>query len=192
MHVVIVGNGIAGITAARQLRKQSDCRITIISKETDYFFSRTALMYVYMGHLKFEHTQPYENWFWQKNRIELIRGTVQNIDFEQKILQLSTNSQTVLYKPTLLERLTKVAKKQTSIPTNLSTLSYDKLILATGSSPRIGDWPGKELTGVQGLYSYQDLQSLEKLSANLTHAVIVGGGLIGVELAEMLCSRGKK
>jgi NAD(P)H-nitrite reductase large subunit len=189
MHVVIIGNGIAGITAARHIRKQSDCRITVISKETDFFFSRTALMYVYMGHLKFEHTQPYENWFWQKNSIELIRGTAQNIDFEQKTIQLSADSQTVVYQPTFLERLTKVAPKQVSSSSNIQTLSYDKLILATGSVPRMGNWPGQELAGVQGLYSYQDLQALELSSSQLKRAVIAGGGLIGVELAEMLHSR---
>ena len=192
MHVVIVGNGIAGITAARHIRKQSDCRITVISKETDFFFSRTALMYVYMGHLKFEHTQPYENWFWQKNRIELVRGTVEDIDFDKKTVQLSADSRTVIYKPSLLERLTKVASKPISQSANLKELQYDKLILATGSVPRIGDWPGTELSGVQGLYSYQDLELLETNSPHLKHAVIAGGGLIGVELAEMLHSRGIK
>ncbi|HAH38282.1 MAG TPA: FAD-dependent oxidoreductase, partial [Algoriphagus sp.] len=70
-HIVIIGNGISGITCARHLRKlDSDVKITVISGESKYFFSRTALMYVYMGHMKFEHTQPYENWFWQKNRID--------------------------------------------------------------------------------------------------------------------------
>ncbi len=59
-HIVIIGNGIAGVTAARHIRKNSDKRITIISGESDYFFARTALMYVYMGHMKFEHTQPSE------------------------------------------------------------------------------------------------------------------------------------
>ena len=68
-HVVIIGNGIAGVTAARHIRKLSDKKITIISAESEYFFSRTALMYVYMGHMKFEHTQPYENHFWKKNNI---------------------------------------------------------------------------------------------------------------------------
>jgi NAD(P)H-nitrite reductase large subunit len=192
MHVVIVGNGIAGITAARHIRRQSDCRITVISKETDFFFSRTALMYVYMGHLKFEHTQPYENWFWQKNRIELIRGTVEEIDFYQKTVQLSADSRTVIYKPSLLERLTKVASKPTSASSTIQTLSYDKLILATGSVPRVSDWPSNELAGVQGLYSYQDLELLETNSPNIKQAVIAGGGLIGVELAEMLHSRGIK
>ena len=61
MHIVIIGNGIAGISTARHVRKQSsEAEITVISAETDYFWSRTALMYIYMGHMKFEHTQPYE------------------------------------------------------------------------------------------------------------------------------------
>ncbi|AYQ35563.1 NAD(P)/FAD-dependent oxidoreductase [Runella sp. SP2] len=190
MHVVIIGNGIAGTTAARELRKRSDCRITVISKETDYFFSRTALMYVYMGHLKFEHTQPYENWFWQKNKIELVRGTIESVDFAQRKLFLSADSQTVIYQPTLLERLTKVASKPTTSASQVRELSYDKLIIATGSVPRFGDWSKTHLEGVQGLYSFQDLEKLERSSAGVKQAVIVGGGLIGVELAEMLHSRG--
>ena len=70
-HIVIIGNGISGITAARHIRKLSDYRITVISSETEHFYSRTALMYIYMGHMKYEHTKPYEDWFWEKNRIEL-------------------------------------------------------------------------------------------------------------------------
>ncbi|MDX1666364.1 MAG: FAD/NAD(P)-binding oxidoreductase, partial [Saprospiraceae bacterium] len=69
MHIAIIGNGVAGITAARFIRKLSDHDITVISSETDYFFSRTALMYIYMGHMRFRDTQPYEPWFWEKNRI---------------------------------------------------------------------------------------------------------------------------
>jgi NAD(P)H-nitrite reductase large subunit len=160
MHVIIIGNGIAGITAARHLRKQSDCRITVISKESDYFFSRTALMYVFMGHLKLEHTKPYEDWFWAKNKIELVRAEVQTIDFQEKKINFTNNSD----------------------------IRYDKLIIATGSQPRWGHW-SMPLAGVQGLYSVQDLELLEKNAKNTRHAVIVGGGLIGVELAEMLHSR---
>ena len=62
----------------------SDNKITIISAETEYFFSRTALMYIYMGHMKFEHTQPYENWFWEKNRIELKKGFVSKVNHQNK------------------------------------------------------------------------------------------------------------
>ena len=66
-HVVIVGNGIAGVTAARHIRKNSNKKITIISAESEHFFSRTALMYVYMGHMRFKDLKPYEDHFWSKN-----------------------------------------------------------------------------------------------------------------------------
>ncbi|MGJ8733759.1 MAG: NAD(P)/FAD-dependent oxidoreductase [Cellulophaga sp.] len=162
-HIVIIGNGIAGVTAARHIRKLSDKKITIISAESEYFFSRTALMYVYMGHMKFEHTQPYENWFWKKNRIELVNGYVNNVDHSNKKVDLE----------------------------NLS-ISYDKLIIATGSKPNKFGWPGQDLKGVQGLYSKQDLEQLQKNAPDnktCKRAVIVGGGLIGIEMAEMLRSR---
>jgi len=163
-HVVIIGNGVSGVTAARHIRKLSKKRITIISAETDYFFSRTALMYVYMGHMKFEHTQPYENWFWEKNRIELKKGFVEEIDYSKKILSLTGGDQ----------------------------MTYDKLILAVGSKPNKFGWPGQDLDGVQGLYSKQDLDLMEENTTEhkVERAVIVGGGLIGVEMAEMLHSRG--
>ncbi len=163
-HIVIIGNGISGVTAARHIRKLSDKRITIISAESDFFFSRTALMYVYMGHLKFEHTQPYENWFWKKNRIELKKGFVKRIETETKTLHFSEGD----------------------------TLKYDKLIIATGSKSNKFGWKGQDLKGVQGLYSKQDLESLEVYAPNKKaskRAIIVGGGLIGIELAEMLNTR---
>lgn len=163
-HIVIIGNGISGITAARHIRKLSDKRITVISAETDYFFSRTALMYVYMGHMKFEHTQPYEPWFWKKNRIQLVKAFVKNVNHQDKLLELQEGQ----------------------------SISYDKLIIATGSKPNKFGWPGQDLKGVQGLYSKQDLDGVEKYAPDnktCKRAVIVGGGLIGIELAEMLRTR---
>jgi NAD(P)H-nitrite reductase large subunit len=161
-NIIIIGNGISGITAARHIRKKSNANITVISSETKYFFSRTALMYIYMGHMKFEHTQPFEPWFWKKNRINLIQDYVETIDFKNKSLSLK----------------------------NAQPVKYDKLILAVGSKPNKFGWPGQDLKGVQGLYSYQDLLELEENTKNgIKRAVIVGGGLIGIELAEMLLSR---
>jgi len=134
-------------------------RITVISGESKYFFSRTALMYVSMGHMKFEHTQPYENWFWEKNRIELIHQWVKKVQFGEKTLIFSSGEK----------------------------LSYDKLVIATGSKPNKFGWPGQDLKGVQGLYSKQDLENFEEnTSSNVSRALIVGGGLIGIEMAEML------
>ncbi|WP_456438540.1 NAD(P)/FAD-dependent oxidoreductase [Psychroserpens sp.] len=163
-NIVIIGNGISGVTLARHIRKLSDKKITIISAETNYFFSRTALMYVYMGHMKFEHTQPYEDWFWKKNRIELLNAFVEEINTDNKSLKLA----------------------------NGSNINYDKLVIATGSKPNKFGWPGQDINGVMGMYHKQDLDNLEKHAPNkdvCKRAVIVGGGLIGIELAEMLNSR---
>lgn len=160
-HIVIIGNGISGITAARHIRKLSAHNITVISAETDYFFSRTALMYVYMGHMKYEHTQPYEAGFWKKNNIGLKKGYVTGINPGEKVLFFGDGE----------------------------TLGYDTLIIASGSRPNTFGWKGQELKGVQGLYSKQDLELLEENTRAISRAVIVGGGLIGIELAEMLRSR---
>ena len=84
-QIVIIGNGISGTTAARHIRKHSRDHITIISHETKYFYSRTALMYIYMGHMRLEDTQPYETWFWEKNNIELRQDTALHLDTKKKI-----------------------------------------------------------------------------------------------------------
>lgn len=92
MKIIIIGNGISGVTAARWVRKLSDHQITIISSETEYFFSRTALMYIYMGHMRNVDTQPYEPYFWKKNRIDLVQDFVSQVDFENKSLSLKSGS----------------------------------------------------------------------------------------------------
>lgn len=163
-NIIIIGNGISGVTAARHIRKLSDKKITLISEETEFFFSRTALMYIYMGHMKFMHTQPYEPSFWSKNRIELKKARVTGVLPESNTIVLSDGN----------------------------TLQYDQLILAVGSKPNKFGWPGQDLKGVTGLYHKQDLDAIENLAPNnqvCKRAVIVGGGLIGIELAEMLHSR---
>jgi NAD(P)H-nitrite reductase large subunit len=161
-HIVIIGNGISGVTAARHIRKNSDYQITIISSETRHFFSRTALMYVYMGHLKFEHTKPYEDFFWKKNRIDLVFDHVVKVNTERQQVDLKSGN----------------------------TLHYDALIIASGSRSNKFGWPGQDLMGVQGLYSYNDLVLMEGNTKAINHAVLVGGGLIGIEMAEMLLTRG--
>jgi 3-phenylpropionate/trans-cinnamate dioxygenase ferredoxin reductase component len=162
MHVAILGNGITGTTVARHLRKRDpDVRITMISGESTYHYSRPALMYVYMGHLRYQDIKPYEDHFWADNRIDLKRGWVTRVDTAARTLHFQEGD----------------------------TLAYDALVLATGSQPNRFGWPGQDLDRVHGLYSLQHLVSLERLTPQLEHAVIVGGGLIGIELAEMLHTR---
>ncbi|SHG84729.1 Pyridine nucleotide-disulphide oxidoreductase [Flavobacterium micromati] len=160
-HLVIIGNGIAGVTLARHIRKKSTSKITIVSSENEYFFSRTALMYVFMGHMKFNHIQSYENGFWKKNNINLVHGLVTAVVPESKEIIIQNNEK----------------------------IAFEKLVIATGSKSNKFGWPGQDLKGVTGLYHKQDLEALENWAPTTKRAVIVGGGLIGIELAEMLRSR---
>ena len=114
-----------------------------------------------MGHMKYENIKPYEDWFWEKNRIGLKRAYVESVDTENKSIRLSGGE----------------------------AMAYDKLVIATGSKPNKFGWPGQDAIGVQGLYSYQDLEAMEANTKDISRAVIVGGGLIGIEMAEMLRSR---
>ncbi len=160
-HIVIIGNGISGITCARHIRKKTKDAITVISAESEHFYSRTALMYIYMGHMKYEHTKPYEDFFWSKNNIRLLKKRITKIDDEAKNIMADDGT----------------------------VINFDKLIIATGSVTAMYNWPGQDLKGVSGLYNLQDLQKIEKETENIKQAVIIGGGLIGVELAEMLHTR---
>lgn len=161
-HLVIIGNGIAGITLAQQLRRRScQCRITIISAESPLHFSRTALMYVYMGHMRFQDLIPYADWYFREQKLDLVHDYVTKVDTDKKQLTLQKGE----------------------------SIQYDTLVLATGSRPAYFNWPGQELPGVQGLVTLQDLELMEQNTKDIREAVVVGGGLIGIEMAEMLKSR---
>jgi NAD(P)H-nitrite reductase large subunit len=163
LHIVIIGNGAAGVSAAVRIReRQPDWRITLISGESDYHYSRPALMYVFMGHMRYADCKPFADNFWDEQKLERMRDWVTAIDPQRKSLSLARNGE----------------------------LQFDRLLIATGSKSNKFGWPGQDLNGVQGLYDLRDLRLLYENSKNCENAIIVGGGLIGIELAEMLHSRG--
>lgn len=163
MHVAVIGNGIAGITAAIRIRElQPAWKISIISGESTHHYSRPALMYIYMGHMRYRDTKPYEDTFWRDQRLELVRDWVLEIDLDRRELELR----------------------------DAGRMPFDLLLLATGSKSNRFGWPGQELPGVQGLYDLMDLRLLYENTQKCQRAVIVGGGLIGIELAEMLHTQG--
>lgn len=163
MRVVILGNGVTGVTAALRIReRQPDWEILLVSGESDYHYSRPALMYIFMGHMRYQDTKPFEDRYWDAHRIGRRRAWVNRIDTDRRELHTTEGN----------------------------TIAYDRLLLATGSQPNRFDWPGQDLEGVQGLWGLPDLHRLYTNVERTRRAVIVGGGLIGVELAEMLHSRG--
>ncbi len=175
MKVVIIGNGLAGVTCALNVRKrQPTAEVTVIGKETDYFYSRTGLMYAFMNRLSRQDLEPFEREVYSKQRINLVRDQVVGIEPQARRVELRAQGY----------------------------LSYDKLVLATGAIPAIYPWPGLEAehqsntgqshreSGVVHFVSMQDLDACEALTPTTKQAVVVGGGLIGIELAESLSFHG--
>lgn len=166
MRFLIIGNGVAGITAALALRaRESAAEITVVSGESDYFYSRTALMYAFMDRMTLRDLEPHERKSYDKQGIQRVRGWVVDLDATAHTVRLDDGR----------------------------TLTYDRLLLATGSVPRRPDWPGLEQAreGVCHFVSLQDLVECERLTKTSRQAVVVGGGLIGVELAECLVHHGR-
>ncbi len=118
-------------------------------------------MYLYMGHMRWKDIMPYEPWFWKKNNIDLVKDHVEKVDVHGK--SIGTRSGHLL--------------------------KYDQLIIATGSNANTLNIDGADLDGVSTLQSIQDLAYIESKTKNVKNVVIAGGGLIGVELAEMFHSR---
>jgi len=166
---VIVGNGVAGIEAAitiRQRHAPEEARIVVISDETDYFFSRTALMYAFMDMMQRKDLEPFERSFYDEQKIERVRGRVKDLNATTKTLTLEDES----------------------------SITFDRLLLATGASPRKFPWPGLDdvKDGLVHFVSMNDLDTCERLTPSTRQAVVVGGGLIGIELVECLLHHGVK
>ncbi|NQW61417.1 MAG: NAD(P)/FAD-dependent oxidoreductase [Deltaproteobacteria bacterium] len=167
MKIVIVGNGVAGVTCAMTARQRDPhAEITIVGGETDYFFSRTALMYSFMDRMTRRDLEPYERKAYAEQRIALLRDWVIDHHADAKTVHLSSGT----------------------------TLHYDKLVLALGATPNRFGWEGINdvKDGLVHFVSMQDLDACERLTPTTREAIVVGGGLIGIELVESLLHHGVK
>jgi NADPH-dependent 2,4-dienoyl-CoA reductase/sulfur reductase-like enzyme len=163
MHYAVLGNGVAGIEAALALRaRDARARISIVSAEHDHFFSRPALMYVFAGQTSLRDTEPYDRAFYDRMRFERRSGRVMHLDGTGHALAFEDGAR----------------------------LGYDKLLLAVGSKAREAPWPGALGAGLHYFVTLRDLEGLDRAARRGERAVVVGGGLIGVEVAEILRARG--
>jgi len=75
VHYVILGNGVAGVEAAQGVRGlDPSSRITLVSAESDHFFSRPALMYIFAGQMRLQDTEPHDRGFYSRMRFERVRA----------------------------------------------------------------------------------------------------------------------
>jgi len=163
MHYVIVGNGVAGIEAALALRQRdTKARISIVSDEHDHFFSRPALMYIFAGQTRLQDTEPFDRQLYERMGFERVRGHATSLDPAARSLLFDDGRR----------------------------LGYDKLLLAVGSKARSAPWPGAAGPGLHYFVTLRDLEGLDRDARKGARAVVIGGGLIGVEVAEILHHRG--
>ncbi len=165
MDIIIVGNGVAGISCAFTARERDpDARITVVSGETDYFFSRTALMYAFMDVMPRRNLEPYEREVYDRKRIERVRDWVVDLDATRQKVKLESGRE----------------------------LGWDKLVFAVGARPNMFPWAGADAVrdGLVHFVSMHDLETCERLVPSTRQAVVVGGGLIGIELVECLRHHG--
>ncbi|RMB54857.1 assimilatory nitrite reductase (NAD(P)H) large subunit precursor [Sphingomonas sp. PP-CE-3A-406] len=166
-HLVVIGNGMAGCRAVEELiaRDPTRYRVTIFGAEPHVNYNRIMLSPVLAGEKTFEQIVINDHAWYATNTIDLVTSDpVQAID-----------------------RAAKTVTARSGL-----TVSYDRLLIATGSDPFIIPVPGKDLPGVISFRDMADVDHMLEAAGKGGAAVVIGGGLLGLEAAHGLTLRGMK
>ncbi|MDH1866720.1 nitrite reductase large subunit NirB [Pseudomonas sp. GW6] len=165
LKLVMIGNGMAGVRTLEELLKLAPdlYDITVFGAEPHPNYNRILLSPVLAGEQTFEEIVLNDlNWY-AENDIKLLLG--------RKVVKIDR-------------------KKRLVIADDGSEAEYDRLLIATGSNPFILPIPGKDLQGVIGYRDIADTQMMMDTAKTHKHAVVIGGGLLGLEAANGLKLRG--
>ncbi len=164
-HLVVIGNGMAGCRAVEDIlaRDASRFRITIFGAEPRVNYNRIMLSPLLAGEKSFEDIVINDQAWYDDNGITLVAG--------DSVVAIDRKIRTVTARSGRVE-------------------SYDKLILATGSDPFIIPVPGHDLQGVVTFRDMDDVGTMLRAADAGGHAVVIGGGLLGLEAAHGLSLRG--
>lgn len=164
--VVIIGNGIAGLSCAEEIRKNNkDLTITMIGKESYPTYYRMKLTNSLTNIEDIDNLLVKKtNWYDDNNVDLLLNKIVEEIDEKNNKILLDDGVEIV----------------------------YDKLVISTGSRPFVPPVNGKFRRGVFALRDYDDLKYIKSYMNNLEEVAVIGGGLLGLEAAWALKNFGKK
>lgn len=166
MKYVIAGGWAAGTAAAQHLRKlDPSSEITVVDAESVAYYPRPDLIEYLAGRKTREQLIVHGASWYGENRITLISG--------RRVMHVSA------------------VEHETTLDDG-TALSYDKLLLANGASPFVPPLPGADQIGVFTLRTLDDADALLARTISGATAVIVGGGLLGLETARALAERGTK
>ena len=165
LKLVLVGNGMAGVRALEELLKLAPdlYDITVFGAEPHPNYNRILLSPVLAGEQSFDDIVLNDLAWYSEHNIDLRLG--------RKVVDIDR-------------------KKRVVTADDGSTAEYDRLLLATGSTPFILPVPGNRLQGVIAYRDIADTQRMIDTASSHSHAVVIGGGLLGLEAANGLRQRG--
>jgi NAD(P)H-nitrite reductase large subunit len=162
---VIVGTGVAGVAAISTLRTlEQSAEITMVGDDPHGFYSRPGLAYYLNDEIPEKQLTIFTKEDWNKLKIRYVRGIATRLNPHKHQLEFG--------------------------PAGM--LKYDRLLLATGSTAVLLNIPGAELQGVVKLDDFDDTRHILSLARRARSVVVVGGGIISVEMVEGLLARGLK
>ena len=173
MKIIVIGAVAAGTKAAAKIKRElgNEAEVLVITRERDISYAGCGLPY-YIGGVIEDRSELLQN---TPESFAGLTGVTMRCGVEAKGLDAAAKAVTAVD----LESGEELR------------LEYDKLVIATGARPVMPNIPGIDLPGVFALRNPSDADAvLEAVNAGMKRAVIVGGGLIGVEMAENLSKRG--
>lgn len=164
-HHIIIGNSAAGIAAVEAIRKRDrKSKITVISDEEYPSYCRCLISYYLAGDIKEKDVRYRQDSFYKDNDVRLI--------LNKKIVRVDPK------------------KSRVSFSGKEEEEGYDRLLIATGASPKFPDIKGIKKGGVFGFRTMADVKAIEARFAKSKNAAILGGGLIGLKVAYALSKKG--
>jgi NAD(P)H-nitrite reductase large subunit len=162
---VIVGTGVAGAAAVGSLRAlERSAEIIQVGDDPHGFYSRPGLAYYLNGEIPEKQLMIFTKQDWKLLNARFVKGMATRLNPQKHQLEIGSSG----------------------------TLTYDKLLLATGSTAVPLTTPGADLKGIVKLDDFEDTRRILSLTRHSKTAVVVGGGIIAVELVEGLLARGVK
>lgn len=164
-NYVIIGGGVASVACVEGIRSvDGSGKITLVCGEERPAYCRPLISYYLQGKTDFERMKYRPESFYKENGVELVFGKAAAINKDNKSVTVGNN-----------------------------TLPYDKLLVATGSTPFVPNFKG--LDTVERKFSFMteaDAEAIDKAVTPASRVFIVGAGLIGLKCAEGLCGRVKE
>ena len=166
MHHVILGAGPAGVIAAETLRKHAPTdTITVVGDESEPPYSRMAIPYLLMGDVGERGTYLRKSLtHFDDRKIKIVHARASAVDAASKTVTLDSGS----------------------------TLTFDRLLIATGSHPIRPPIPGMDLPGIHPCWTMEDARAIQKLATKGARVLQMGAGFIGCIIMEALAARGVK